>query len=251
MTLPVFVINLPDNQARREFMTLQLNALGMNTTLWPAVDGRALSEQEVTQHYDDAKARRYRRALTRGEIGCALSHIGIYRHMVAQNLPYALILEDDAAIGKMVPMVLEEVSDVLEKKKPTLLLLTRMGRFCTRGSKKLTAHHRLVRVWKAWFAHGYLINLAAAAELIQELYPIFTVPDDWNRLRRQAPHVDLWGINPYCIGQSTLSAASSLEEAREEVTIEAALAKRRSVCEFFHTKLNNFWHGVTKQPHTW
>ena len=30
-----------------------------------------------------------------GAIGCALSHLKIYKHVVDNNIPYALILEDD------------------------------------------------------------------------------------------------------------------------------------------------------------
>ena len=42
------------------------------------------------------KKTKKQRWLTRGELGCALSHHQVYAHIVRQQHPYALILEDDA-----------------------------------------------------------------------------------------------------------------------------------------------------------
>ncbi|MGC8170086.1 glycosyltransferase family 25 protein, partial [Salmonella enterica] len=72
----------------------------------PAVDGRLLSEEELSVRYDRARAIEESHDLTRGEIGCALSHHGVYCEMVRQGITHALVLEDDARLNDQVPGLL-------------------------------------------------------------------------------------------------------------------------------------------------
>lgn len=259
VSLPVFVINLPAQRARRAFMLLQLRALGMETTIWPAIDGARLSEDERAAHYNDARAKSHRRSLTTGEIACALSHIGIYRHMVGRDMPYAMILEDDAVLNRFTRSVLDGVEPMLQTNHPTIVLLTHLSRFCMRGNKKITAHHRLVRVWKAGHGFGYLINKAAARSLSSELYPVFTTADNWTRLRRHSKQIALWGVDPYCIGQSVLDAASTLEPDRAPMRSPrgkgahvAGRSRIRTVAARAWVQLFlKPWYRIKRQTSTW
>lgn len=255
MSLPVFVINLPEHRARRTFMLLQTKALGLEATIWSAIDGRRLSERECAAHYSDTRARAHRRSLSSGEVGCALSHISIYRHMIEKNIPYAMILEDDAVLGKFTRTVIDRLEPLLKTDSPMVVLLTHLSRFCMRASKKITNHHRLVRVWKAGHGYGYLINRSAAECLSKELYPVFTTADNWTRVRRESRHIQLLGIHPYCIGQSVLDAVSSLEPDRSpkrtprggrRVGHAASIANK-----LFYQLLLKPWYRIKKQTSTW
>ena len=97
--MKVLYINLEKDIERRNFMEQQLKELGFEYERIPAVDGRVLSEIEVSELYDSQTSIKYnKKDLTRGEIGCALSHKKC--HEIARDYEYTLILEDDVALPK-------------------------------------------------------------------------------------------------------------------------------------------------------
>jgi glycosyl transferase family 25 len=96
---PAYVINLERSPERRLYITSHLRSLGIAPTVVPAFDGKKLSLDEVIRdgRYDDEVSRRtFDRSLSMAEIGCGLSHLSIYKQMVRDNTPYALVSEDDA-----------------------------------------------------------------------------------------------------------------------------------------------------------
>jgi glycosyl transferase family 25 len=221
MSLPVFVVNLSEHQARRQMMQLQLEALGLDVVIRPAVDGRTMSAEEIARHYDEDKARKTDRVLTAGEIGCSLSHLGVYRHMLENDLAQALIFEDDAAISKFTLPVIRQVQTLLLTPRPTVVLLGRLMRFVRRGSRPLTDTHRLVSVRQVRGSHAYALNRAAASVLAEKLYPVFTVADNWGWMLEQKFPVDIWGVDPYCVGLSAFASKSSLASGRSELRMRS------------------------------
>jgi glycosyl transferase family 25 len=96
--LKVFVISLDRAPDRRAHMESLLGALGLKAEFVSAVDGRALTPADLSQ-YDPRLARLdYRSEMTNTEIACYLSHYRIYERICRENLPLALILEDDIQI---------------------------------------------------------------------------------------------------------------------------------------------------------
>jgi glycosyl transferase family 25 len=238
-TLPVFVLNLAQQSARREFMQQQLRALNIDPIIWPGVDGRALSADEMARHYDDARAQESSRAMTPGEVGCALGHLGIYRRIVEQQLPYALVLEDDAAVGRDTLDVLAALDAVMKTERPTVALLVHISH--VRGwwsSRRLSPRHRLVRIWKGSCAHGYVLNRAAAAYLAETQYPIYVCADKWTRFRN-SPDIDVWAVTPPCIGKSVFAYNSSALEA-DRRALKNRLKKRRTAAE----RLDALWRRL-------
>lgn len=111
-----FVINLEKQEKRREIISKQLNALHIPFEIFPAVNGRLLTQEQISQLYDREKAlKKGYYDLTLPEIGCALSHINIYKKIVSENIPYALILEDDAFLNPELPKVLLDLKIKLIK----------------------------------------------------------------------------------------------------------------------------------------
>src|SRR5690348_4758531 len=123
--MKAFVINLERDVRRRESIIAQLESLGLEYEMLTAVLGSALDSSEVSRITDMQRARRYLgRALTGAEIGCALSHVHAYRRILDQNLPAALILEDDVVLPPDTPVVLREIEKVINPRKPDLILLS-------------------------------------------------------------------------------------------------------------------------------
>ena len=71
----------------------------MPAEILPAIDGGALSEQEISQVYvRQLHAPRFYFNLNRAEIGAFLSHRAAWRRIVEEGLDYAIVFEDDASV---------------------------------------------------------------------------------------------------------------------------------------------------------
>jgi GR25 family glycosyltransferase involved in LPS biosynthesis len=103
--LPAIVINLPHRTDRWDAISTRLGAVGLTKlTKAPAVLGAALSDAQFTGLLGPNGPRvretpRDHLALTPPAVGCFLSHVAIWRWIVARNLPRVLVLEDDAHPG--------------------------------------------------------------------------------------------------------------------------------------------------------
>ena len=94
---PIFVISLARAQERRDSICARLNKLGAKYEVVNAVDGFALDPAEYEHRLRRDKFRRkFGRDITKGEIGCYLSHYNIWQRMADEKIPSALILEDDS-----------------------------------------------------------------------------------------------------------------------------------------------------------
>jgi GR25 family glycosyltransferase involved in LPS biosynthesis len=215
VTPTAYVINLPDAVERWRWIESQLKKIPVAIRRFEGVRGAALSASQLRVSYDDAATvRRYGRSFTPAEIGCCLSHIETYGRIIAENESWALVFEDDASVSSALAPLLPAIGDWLNAGEPRIVLLTRLRRFATRGAVPLGESYRLVRVWNAWYAHGYAINRGAADRLHRRLRPVACLIDNWRRIAADFG-IDIRGIDPYCVGQSAFSAESSIGQQRE------------------------------------
>ncbi len=109
--IPVFIINLDSSPERFVHAEQQLQALGIQPQRFRGVYGKDLSPAEVEACYDKAANQQYfRRSLSPGEIGCYLSHRGVWQLMVEQNLDVAIVLEDDIDVEARFAEALTQIS---------------------------------------------------------------------------------------------------------------------------------------------
>jgi len=90
--LPIFVISLARAAARRAAICRHLDGIRATYRLVDAVDGTALSDEERRQMLAPGVE------FHPGVVGCYLSHTGVYRTMLREQIPLALILEDDVVL---------------------------------------------------------------------------------------------------------------------------------------------------------
>jgi hypothetical protein len=94
--LPTLCISLPRAARRRELMGQQAAQLGLTRFAFvDAVDGASLDPRrlEAERLYDEAAAIGYHgKPLSNGAIACSLSHGQAYDRIVAEQLPYALVV---------------------------------------------------------------------------------------------------------------------------------------------------------------
>lgn len=214
MSVMCFVINLAQDTGRRERITQQLEALKLPYVISPAVYGKDLSEEELATSYDKERAIRISHDLTLGEIGCALSHVAVYREMLKNGVKHALILEDDASLGNDVPEVLSLLEKRYSENDSQIVLLNYIEKYKKIGAKVLSKNYSVVGHYgEIHNAHGYFITLAAAKKLAKGLFPIWLVADQWLRFEK-AGYVQVSAVVPYCIGLSEFAKVSNLTEDR-------------------------------------
>ena len=111
MTPPIFVISLAREAERRARMAQEL--AGFDFEFFDAVDGRTLDGAQYAHRLDAEWFRIMRgRELAPGEIGCFLSHYGLWERLVAAGTPCALILEDDARLEDGFAVIIDEAMKI-------------------------------------------------------------------------------------------------------------------------------------------
>lgn len=194
--MKIFVINLETHPERLAFADEQLKRLGLAYERLPAVMGKALSKQEMRQAW--AKFHSWcvmGRLIQPGEIGCALSHQQIYQRMVAEQIPLALILEDDGLLGERLPEALKAAEAFLEPERSQVLLLTHHAKgapppagISASGGDEM-------------FAEGYVITREGARQLLKANTPIVSVADAWRRWVKRG-FIALYKYSPAVVTQA-------------------------------------------------
>lgn len=92
-----FVLGLP-GEFRGSSLLRQLADAGITATRIDALDGRALSPDQLEQIYDRAAAGWIERELTPAEAACAFGHLTMLRQFLETGDEWALFFEDDALL---------------------------------------------------------------------------------------------------------------------------------------------------------
>lgn len=140
-------------------------------------------------------------ALTKGEIGCALSHLSVYAAMKRDNIPLALILEDDAVLSPSIRDYLAGAKEILSTKVPAIVLLTGNCSYNRFIKKTDSFGHPFHRVINGSGGHGYVINLAAAKRLLLANMPVRLEADRWTIFR------DLIGLTIWCCDSPVIKSS--------------------------------------------
>ena len=83
--MKVFIINMACNIERFVKCSKQLDAVGVEYERFAAIEGKSLQPEEINKYYNDKNAQRLLgKSMSRGEIGCVLSHIGIYKQKLVK-----------------------------------------------------------------------------------------------------------------------------------------------------------------------
>jgi glycosyl transferase family 25 len=181
-------------------MERQLKALNLPFERIAAVDGRNLAEEDLLRLAVKSRRDEWPDLLTPNMIACSLSHYHVYKKMVEDDIPYALVLEDDVFIGKELSLLLKHIPAIL--KPEDIYLVYFHGdekKFSSEGKQTITgpyAAYKAVKVWGAYSTGGYILRKEAAAKLHDFVFPVHTTPDSWGVFYREGIIKGLWAILP-------------------------------------------------------
>jgi glycosyl transferase family 25 len=196
---PIFVINLKTSRDRRTACAEQLDRLGLAPTFVEAVDGRKLSDAEIAALVDEAgRLKRAPKALSKGEVGCYLSHLAVLEKIRAEDIPQALVMEDDLLAGDSLPAVLDAIAGkvlppydmiklgISEPQTKPFTPITPLA-----AGAELVRHHNVVNSNLA-----YIITRAGAERFLGYARPIrYPVDVAMNRAWRHG--LDILGVRPW------------------------------------------------------
>ena len=193
---PAFLINLDRHPDRLAVAQARLAQAGVRTERVAAVDGAALSPSErraavARFHAILARGRLY----TPGQIGCALSHHAIYRRMIDENIPAALVFEDDVLLTPEFPASLAAAKTLLDADRRQVFLLSDGTYPPLPGDGRAFA-----RATDGDCSEAYLITLPAARELLRVNSPMVVTLDSWSRFAARG-HIELYRATPATVTQ--------------------------------------------------
>lgn len=194
-----FLINLERNDLRLAAASKQLTANAVVFERFPAVDGRAMTSENRRRHVAELRARMARlNKLMPGEVGCALSHMFIFRKMIDEHISAALIFEDDVMLSTMFQEALKTVQMSMDITRAQVFLFSgaATGDLNPEGSDT----PKVVAVKTALLADAYVITRVAAQRIFGVNYPLVTMNDWWGRWRQRGL-IELYRVIPACSAQ--------------------------------------------------
>lgn len=219
LKMPVFIINLRRSPERREAMRAQCAALGIEPSFVEAHDGAAIGARSEDR-------------LSRSEMGCLLSHCGIWHSIVRNQTPVACILEDDCRLDANIIGLLESIER--ERARWDVVLLGHhssrhdadSGAETCYRSTSLDGRYRLAQVAEfAMGAYAYVVTLDGARKLIGLADPA-RMPADWVTGYAPAGGARLCAVTPPCAWPDPATAIETTMADRWPVASGAASPTR-------------------------
>lgn len=175
----VFYINLDRRSDRDYHMSCQIKDANLSglTERVSAIDGakinfdnKKLLSDYVTDKglYDTLNInQKLFTKLTKGGMGCALSHLKVWQKIIKQNIPYSLILEDDVVLDKDLVQKLDILRPFTPKKFDMLFLGYHPN--TAKYINKLYSVYGKAKNVRGLF--GYVVSLQGAKKLVKA-FPI-------------------------------------------------------------------------------
>lgn len=215
------VLNMDRSAGRLATIDAYLKAANLDYTRFSAIDGSKLdmNEPELKAMFDlDAWVRGHHRNPTKADIGCYLSHYRALEAFLAQDKPFGLIFEDDAAIpADFIERVSYGVEDAgawdilkLHVRHPGPLVLRHAYRDDVRLCSFLVRHAG---------GTAYIVNRAAAAKMLKHMKPARRMID-WTYDEGHRMNLRVRTLSPMIIGLQPVPTTRETGMGRKRTWLE-------------------------------
>lgn len=181
-----FVLSLESSSDRRIHIINEFKKIDALPHFFNAIDGRLLSEKEKKEICCNP-------ALAPGEIGCAASHLEMYKKFLSSKEKAICIFEDDIIISPQVTQnILDDAFHFIEiSETPSVLLLSPRRRM---GAKVgFAGPIPIYKCFRGTCTHAYILNRQAAQAIITANTPIQFEADPWD-IYEQAEILSLYAL---------------------------------------------------------
>lgn len=227
----IYVVSLADEIARRANFNNQAKNSGFEFEYIDAVDFRYVDADYLLNFTSSTQQGTIKRVLTKGEVGCALSHFKCYQKLLADDANWAWIVEDDADLERFKSDSIENIIASIAGSDIDVIIL---------GYSKLTRNdeslfYRLEPVkkiingndfilgkpWKNWTCGtvSYLIRKPGAKKMLDYFGDgkVVTVADDW-RFFEEKVGLNIAHCRPLLVFEDFSNFQSALESERAQVS---------------------------------
>lgn len=205
--MKAYVINLPSAKKRREAVVAMLSSLDIPFELVAAVDGRAMPAAEMEHKVDMEQVRRYPGWLTPSALGCALSHLEVYRRIANGSDEMAMVLEDDIVLHKTIKPLLSALKQnpgILSDKMLCFYLVDHRKPVPLSVQTKIAIGgatlYQVANSKGVAGSGGYLVHRDVAQRFVTHLNRISVAADSWSHFRDLGIYESIWCTYPF-LGQ--------------------------------------------------
>lgn len=225
--LKTFVVSLKNEIDRRFNIGNILNNLCLDFVFFDAINPSE-NPDWYSFYSADLALRRYGRNLTKGELGCNLSHHLIYEIIVANDISYSLILEDDALvrgdIKEFIELLLKKklewdviilgYSKISESNYFKTNIMNPIGKFIFKFCE-----YRVGVVSKNYTVGtvGYMISKSGAKKLKESNLKGACLADDWE-LYQKTVGLNIYHCRPFLVFEDFEKFESSISIEREKIS---------------------------------
>lgn len=160
-----FCISLINNEERWLKMEKRFQTIGLEVCRVPASIG---GTSDISDTFNNN--------LNNGQIGCAQSHVNLWKHIYDNELSYALILEDDACFDKDWKNKLDNFSKDIKDPYWDLILLN--------SSESSYPINKWVLCKEQYLTGGYIISLRGVKKILNT-FNNYYYSSDWMTSRLQ------------------------------------------------------------------
>jgi GR25 family glycosyltransferase involved in LPS biosynthesis len=166
--MKIFIINLKHDNEKREKMKDKLNKLNIKYEFFDAIDGKNAEHNGVYTGWVDSYHNRY---VTKGEIGCSLSHYYIWEKIINENIETAIVLEDDVEVLDI--NFIEKVEN--QNNKYDLLYLSRKK---ITGEIETSINDDIATASPSYWTCAYAVSLSGVKKLKNDIFFDNIIPVD-------------------------------------------------------------------------
>lgn len=195
-----YVISAKSVTKRRQAQIERFAKWGMQPQFFDAIMGNQLSEEELD------KLSATEGLLTLGEIGCALSHLGVYQKLLDSQEKCVYVFEDDAKVTDEFIKLQPKIQQFMEEQsEPTVLVLcTIIGH--KKSMRKISPDVSIMKCLAGTRAYAYVLNRKAAENLLKAQMPVKIELDAW------AIYQKLGFIRLYCLSKDVVQLDEALDK---------------------------------------
>jgi glycosyl transferase family 25 len=244
--MPIFVVNLRRDPEKKAHMEKIARTLGLNFDFVDAVYGADLTQLQIDEVYDENLSLKFfKRGLSHGELGCALSHLSIYKKMVNEGIEATLILEDDVDISDDIHNIIKSTRKFPKNWELMLCgyyaetITERISASSLWGKSEVTPLHQSVRLVEVSYGtHGYIINNRGAKKLLSELNMISKPIDHYTCSEN---HLNMYALSPRVVSLNPI-----LKEMSHIETERAKKSNKKKINSKTILAIQSIWRLIKK-----
>jgi len=181
-----FIILLETDKSRCRHVKKIKDQSGINFNIFPGIDGRQLNNKDILEliklryFYENYWYNRMSRCeFTRGQLGCALSHIKLWEMGIRENKSFMIVFEDDIIFLDDYHKEIQNIMEELPSDYHYCYLYRHPGHQHLFEKDELVMEDKkyIQRAPPAWSTVGYIISLDGMKKFVRTMKPFFKTID--------------------------------------------------------------------------